>query len=159
MISSIFFNHNCMKLETKQEENKHMEIEQHAIKNIIIKESMIESKRKSEITLTQMKMETQLPQIYGMQQKQSQKEVQRERSLLRETRKTSNKQPNLPHKKETTRIQRTVQKVLNDPDNHCEVVTHLKPDILVSEVKWAQEVSLRTRLEEVMEFQLSYFKS
>ena len=55
-----------MKLETKQEENKHMEIEQHAIKNIIIKESMIESKRKSEITLTQMKMETQLPQLYGM---------------------------------------------------------------------------------------------
>ena len=45
-------------------------------------------------------------------------------------------------KKETTGIQRTIQKVLHDPDNHCEVVTHLKPDILVSEVKWAQEVSL-----------------
>ena len=66
MISSIFFNHSCMKLETKQEENKHMEIEQHAIKNMIIKGSMIDSKRKSETTLTQMKMETQLPQIYGM---------------------------------------------------------------------------------------------
>ena len=25
---------------------------------------------------------------------------------------------------------------LNDPDNHNDMVTHLKPDILVSEVKW-----------------------
>ena len=66
MISGIFFNHNCMKLETKQEENKHMETEQHAIKNMIIKGSMIKSKKKSETTLTQMKMETQLPKIYGM---------------------------------------------------------------------------------------------
>ena len=66
IISSIFFNHNCMKLETKQEENKHMETEWHAIKNMIIKGSMIKSKRKSQTTLTQMKMETQLPKIYGI---------------------------------------------------------------------------------------------
>ena len=26
---------------------------------------------------------------------------------------------------------------LNDPDNHNDMVTHLKPDILVSEVKWS----------------------
>ena len=65
-ISSIFFNHNCMKLETNQEQNKHMKTEQHAIKNMIIKGSMNKSKRKSETTMTQMKMETQLPQIYGM---------------------------------------------------------------------------------------------
>ena len=32
---------------------------------------------------------------------------------------------------------RTVQKSLNDPDNHAVVVTHLEPDILECEVKGA----------------------
>ena len=32
---------------------------------------------------------------------------------------------------------RTVQKELHDPDNHNGVITHLEPDILESEVKWA----------------------
>ena len=32
---------------------------------------------------------------------------------------------------------RTVRKGLNDPDNHDGVVTHLEPDILEDEVKWA----------------------
>ena len=45
---------------------------------------------------------------------------------------------------------------LHDPDNHNGVITHLEPDILECEVKWA---SLQTKLAEVMEFQLSYFKS
>ena len=35
------------------------------------------------------------------------------------------------------RIQRTVQKDLHDPDNHSDVITHLEPDILECEVKWA----------------------
>ena len=50
---------------------------------------------------------------------------------------------------------------LHNPDNHNGVITHtqLEPDILKCEVKWAQEASLQTKLEEVMEFQLSYFKS
>ena len=30
-----------------------------------------------------------------------------------------------------------IQKGLNDPDNHNGVVTHLEPDILECEVKWA----------------------
>ena len=34
---------------------------------------------------------------------------------------------------------RTVQKVLHDPDNHDGMVTHLEPDILECEVKWALE--------------------
>ena len=34
---------------------------------------------------------------------------------------------------------RTAQKNLNDPDNHDGVVTHLEPDILECEVKWALE--------------------
>ena len=47
----------------------------------------------------------------------------------------------------------------NDPDNHDGVITHLEPEILDCEVKWALGASLRTELVEVMEFQLSYFKS
>ena len=35
------------------------------------------------------------------------------------------------------RIHRTVQKGPEDLDNHDGVVTHLKPDILELEVKWA----------------------
>ena len=34
---------------------------------------------------------------------------------------------------------RTIQKSLNDPDNHNGVITHLEPDILECEVKWALE--------------------
>ena len=51
------------------------------------------------------------------------------------------------------------KKDLNDPDNHDGVITHLEQDILECEVKWAQKASLQTKLVEVMEFQLSYFKS
>ena len=32
---------------------------------------------------------------------------------------------------------RIVQKDLHDPDNHDGVITHLQPDILECEVKWA----------------------
>ena len=35
------------------------------------------------------------------------------------------------------------KKALNDPDNHDNVITHLEPDILESEVKWAFMRSLR----------------
>ena len=34
---------------------------------------------------------------------------------------------------------RTVKKDLHDPDNHDGVTTHLEPDILECEVKWALE--------------------
>ena len=34
---------------------------------------------------------------------------------------------------------RTVQKDLHDPDNHDDEITHLEPDILKCEVKWALE--------------------
>ena len=34
---------------------------------------------------------------------------------------------------------RTVQKDLHHPDNHDSVITHLEPDILECEVKWALE--------------------
>ena len=48
------------------------------------------------------------------------------------------------------------KKDLHDPDNHDGVITHLEPDILECQVKWAL---LWTKLVEVMEFQLSYFRS
>ena len=51
------------------------------------------------------------------------------------------------------------KKDLDNPDNHDGVITHLEPDILECEVKWALESITRTKLVEVMEFQLSYFKS
>ena len=52
------------------------------------------------------------------------------------------------------------KKDLHDPDNHDGAITHshLEPDILECEVKWALG-SITTNLVEVMEFQLSYFKS
>ena len=54
-------------------------------------------------------------------------------------------------------MQNYTNQVLHDPDNHDAVITHLEPDILEWEVKW--EASLQIKLMEVMEFQLSYFKS
>ena len=48
---------------------------------------------------------------------------------------------------------------LHDPDNHEGVITHLEPDILEREVKWALGSITTNKLVEVMEFQLSYFKS
>ena len=46
----------------------------------------------------------------------------------------------------------------HDPDNHNAVITHLDPDILECEVKWALG-SITAKLVEVTQFQLSYFKS
>ena len=49
-------------------------------------------------------------------------------------------------------------KDLHNPDNQDGMITHLEPDILECEVKWALG-SIIMMLVEVMEFQLSYFKS
>ena len=49
-------------------------------------------------------------------------------------------------------------KDLNDLDNQNSVITYLEPEILECVVKWALGNST-TKLVEVMEFQLSYFKS
>ena len=48
------------------------------------------------------------------------------------------------------------KKDLHDPDNHDGMITYLETEILEFEIKWA---SLRKKLVEVMEFQLSCFKS
>ena len=54
---------------------------------------------------------------------------------------------------------KTVQKNFHNPDNHDGVITHLEPDILECEAKWALESITKTKPVEVMEFQLSYSKS
>ena len=51
------------------------------------------------------------------------------------------------------------KKDLHDQDNHDCVITYLEPDILVCEVKWALESITLNKLMEVIDFQLSYFKS
>ena len=50
------------------------------------------------------------------------------------------------------------KKDLHVPDNHNGVITHLEPDILECEVK-GDLGSITTKLVEVMESQLSNFKS
>ena len=47
------------------------------------------------------------------------------------------------------------KKDLHDPDNHNGMITHLGPDILECEVKWALESITMKKLVEVKEFQLS----
>ena len=51
------------------------------------------------------------------------------------------------------------KKDLHNPDNHDGVITHLEPDILECEVKGALESITMKKAVEVIEFQLSYFKS
>ena len=71
------------------------------------------------------------------------------------------------HLTETEDIKRRRQKYteelhkkdFHDPDIHDGVITHLEPDILEWEIKWALGSITRTKLVEVMEFQVSHFKS
>ena len=54
---------------------------------------------------------------------------------------------------------KSTKKDLHDQHNHNGVITHLEPDILECEVKWALESITMNKASELMEFQLSYFKS
>ena len=49
------------------------------------------------------------------------------------------------------------EKDLHDPDNHDGMITHLEPDILECDIKWALG-SITTKLVEGMEFQLNCFE-
>ena len=59
----------------------------------------------------------------------------------------------------TKSVLMTCIKVINHLNDHYGVITHLEPDILECEVKWALESNTTNKVVEVMEFQLSYFKS
>ena len=50
------------------------------------------------------------------------------------------------------------KKDLHDPHNRDGVITHLEPDILEWEVKWALGSINKNKVIEAMGFQLSYFK-
>ena len=52
-------------------------------------------------------------------------------------------------------IEELYRKDLHDPDNYVGVIAHLEPDILECEVTWALRIITKTKLVEVMEFQLS----
>ena len=47
----------------------------------------------------------------------------------------------------------------HNPDNHDGVITHLEPDIMECEVKWAVGSNTTNKASGSGEFQLSYFKS
>ena len=51
------------------------------------------------------------------------------------------------------------KKDLQDPDNHDGMITHLEPDLLECEVKWALGSIATNKASGGDEFQLSYFKS
>ena len=51
------------------------------------------------------------------------------------------------------------EKDLDDPNNHDGVITHLEPDILECEVKWALESITTNKTSGGDGIQLSYFKS
>ena len=51
------------------------------------------------------------------------------------------------------------EKDLHNSDNHDGVITHLEPDTLECESKWALGSMTTNKASEVMEFHLSYFKS
>ena len=62
-------------------------------------------------------------------------------------------------KRQQEYIEELYKKYLHDPDNHDGVTTHLEQDIMECEIKWALGSITTKKLVEVMEFQLSYFKS
>ena len=56
--------------------------------------------------------------------------------------------------------EKAYKKDLHDQHNHDGVITHLEPDILECKVKWALgNITMNKKLVEVIEFQLSSFKS
>ena len=62
-------------------------------------------------------------------------------------------------KKQQEYTEELYKKDLHNPDNHDGVITHLEPEFQNAKSSGTQEASLRTKLVEVIEFQLSYFKS
>ena len=50
------------------------------------------------------------------------------------------------------------KKDLHNPDNHYGVITHLEPDVLECEVKWALGSITTNKASGGVEFRLKYFK-
>ena len=62
-------------------------------------------------------------------------------------------------KKRWQKYKELYKRDLHDPDNHDDVITHLELDVLECKVKWVLGNITTNKLVEVIEFQLSYFKS
>ena len=62
-------------------------------------------------------------------------------------------------KRQQEYIEELYKKDPHDPDNHCGVITHLEPDILGYEVKWALGSITMNTATGGDGIQLSYFKS
>ena len=56
-------------------------------------------------------------------------------------------------------LEELYKKDLHDPDNHDAMITHLEPASWSTRSSRPSEAPLQTKLVEVMEFQLSSFKS
>ena len=56
-------------------------------------------------------------------------------------------------------IEELYKKDLHDSDNNDRVITHLEPNILECEAKWVLGSITTNKIVELMECQLSYFKS
>ena len=61
-------------------------------------------------------------------------------------------------KKRWQELTELYKKYLHDPDSHNGMITHLELDILECKAKWALGSIPKTKLVEVLEFQLSYFR-
>ena len=62
-------------------------------------------------------------------------------------------------KRQQEYTEESYKKDLHDPDNHNVVMTHLEPDILECEIKWALGSITMNKASESEEFQWSYLKS
>ena len=61
-------------------------------------------------------------------------------------------------KRQQEYIEELYKKDLHEPDNHDGMITHLEPDILKCEVKWALGSITMNKASEGDGFQLNYFK-
>ena len=107
IISSIFADHNGMKVEINHRKTNEGKKITWRLNNILLKKPWVNEEIKKAInTLRQMTVKTQLCKIYGIQQKQLLEQFL-DISLPKNTRNISNKPPNLPPKRIRKRTDKT----------------------------------------------------
>ena len=107
IISSIFANHNGMKVEINHRKTNQEKKITWRLNNILLKKPWVNEEIKKEInTLRQMTVKTQPYKIYGIQQKQLSEQFL-DIGLPKNTRKISSKPLNLPPKRIRKRTNKT----------------------------------------------------
>ena len=86
-------------------------------------------------------------------------EISREHFMQRKNRNSMGLREAEDIKKRWQEYTALYRKDLNDPDNHNGVITHLGPKSWSVKLSGPLEASLQTKLVEVIEFQLSHFRS